>query len=79
MKAVHARAKHASAKREMAAFDALPPEIRDFLRTANLNWTSSTLNRRLKAAGARKGGRWGADRLMQQYYAEDAIPADINP
>lgn len=66
------RKAHNDAKREMDAFDALPPEVRDFIRTANQGWECTKLRRRLAKSKGSKGGWWGAERLMQQYRAEDA-------
>lgn len=77
MKAVHARLKHEDARREMAAFDALPADLRDWLRTANTNWEATKLRRRLERARTAKAGRWGVTRLLAQYRAEDALPANL--
>jgi hypothetical protein len=70
---------HDDAKREMAAFDALPPEVRDFIRTANQGWECTKLRMRLAKSARSRGGWWNAERLIQQYRAEDAMPAEIEP
>lgn len=72
MKAIHARQLHAKAKREMAAFDALPQDIRNWLRTANMNWECTKLKTRLTKASTKQSGRWGTERLLEQYRFEDS-------
>jgi hypothetical protein len=77
VKARTARSIQKDAQLEMAAFDALPPELRDFIRTANQGWACSKLRMRLMKAGTKKGGWWGTERLLAQYRTEDAMPAEI--
>ena len=68
---------HDDARREMAAFDALPPDVRDFIRTANQGWECTKLKKRLDKGMEARGFYWSRERLMHQYRAEDAMPAEI--
>lgn len=70
-----ARKIHDDSRREMAAFDALPPDIRDFIRTANQGWECTKLRMRL-GKSQKRGGWWGSERVIQQYRTEDAMPAE---
>lgn len=62
----------------MAAFDALPADLRDWLRTANTNWEATKLRRRLDRARTAKAGRWGVDRLLGEYRSQDAQAAILD-
>lgn len=75
MRLIDARNKHAEAKRHMAAFDALPPDVRDFIRAANLGWDCIKLRRRIDRANTAKRSQWGLKRLLEQYRNEDVAPA----
>lgn len=60
------------ARREMAAFDALPPEVQRFVQTANGGWRCVELRKRIAKAKTAKGMWWGVERLLAQYRQEDA-------
>jgi hypothetical protein len=68
---------HDDARREMAAFDALPPDVRDFIRTANQGWECTKLRKRLVRGSGARGGWWSAETVLQQYRAEDAMPVEV--
>lgn len=60
------------AERQMQAFDSLPADVRNWLRSANLGWDAALLKRRFLAAQRRKTARWGVERLLCEYQAQDS-------
>lgn len=54
---------------EMQAYDALPPPLRDFVKTANEQWACGPMLRRARRCGP--AGQWALPRLVRAYQSED--------